>query len=273
MPPFRRLVVAGAACLLALPCGCAHKHADVETGSHLWADVSNRENQWKELVLRYQEATRRIDEYAVEMGKVEARLKEKKEALAAKRAELARTQGELAAATKDSDEAQAAAAAARQRAADAKRGAEEATKEEAGEDRRKTEIAARLEEKRRELKALDEQEADLKRRLAAAVDRAVVLRESTSGASPRVVRLTLNSVRRDGIVSVVAKGSDKLIVGDVAEVRRAGELVGKLTLIDEVLSAPTSSDAPAIYSARFEADREGLVPFLTDEIVCAPPDR
>lgn len=247
---------------------------DADVASQVWADASNRENQLKELVVRYQESSKRIDDYQIEMDKVDEQLRAKKTALADKRAELATAKQELAAATTEADAARTAAAAARQHAAESRRVVDDATKEASDLERRKSEVASRLEERRRELDALDKAEAEMKRKLAAAVDRAVVLRESTSGArGPRTVRLTLNSVRRDGIVSVVARGSDRLQIGDTADVRRDGAKVGKLTLIEAMISAPADSDGPAIYAARFEAEKDGVTPSLSDEITVETPER
>jgi hypothetical protein len=260
--------------VVAASFGCRQSRPDADYASQVWADASNRDNQLKELVVRYQESTKRIEDYQVEMDKVDHALRAKKEALAAKRVELAKTKEELAAATAESDAARAAAAAARQHAAESRKAVDEATKEVAELDKRKADTTARLEERRRELAALDKSERELKAKLAAAVDRAVVLRESTSGSStPRLVRLTLNSVRRDGVVSVVARGTDRLKIGDVAEVRRDGTRVGKLTLIEEMVAAAPDSDGPAIYAARFEAEQDGVTPSLTDEITAQPPDR
>jgi hypothetical protein len=261
-------------CALAAVGGCRSPHPSADEATELWADASNRENQLKQLVIRYQEAGKRIDDYQFELDKVEDKLRVRKEALAAKREELATANAEYEAAKKELDLAQTGAAAAKQHAAESRRQAEDAAAESADADRRKTEITARLTEKKHELDALEKAEAELKKKLAAAVDRAVVLREAVSGTeTPKIVRLTLNSVRRDGVVSVVAKGSDKLQIGDQAEVRRAGELVGKLTLVETMISAGPDSDAPVIYAARFEPEKEGVTPSLSDEITAVPPER
>lgn len=271
-PPRRAARALVFTALAAASCRSPHPSADEAT--ELWADASNRDNQLKQLVIRYQESSKRIDDYRSETEKVDAKLRDLKEKLGGKRDELASARAELEAATRELETARTGAAAARQHAAESRRLADEAAKEGAEQERRKNEILARLTEKRSELEALERAEGELKKKLAAAVDRAVVLRESTSGAgSSKQVRLTINSVRRDGVVSVVAKGSDKLQVGDVAEVRRQGERVGRLTLVDAMISAPADSDAPAIYAARFEAEKQGVTPSLSDEITVTPPDR
>lgn len=268
----RRRIVVSVALIAAAGCRAPHPSADEAT--ELWADASNRENQLKQLVIRYQETGTRIDEYQIEVDKVEDKLRAKKETLAAKREELAVASAEYEAAKKDLDLARTGAAAAKQHAAESRRQAEEAALSAAADDRRKSELLAALAERKKELEVLEKAEAELKRQLSAAVDRAVVLRESTSGSqSPPIVRLTLNSVRRDGFVSVVAKGSDKLRIGDKAEVRRSGELVGRLTLVETLISAAADSDAPVIYAARFEPEKEGVAPSLSDEITAARPDR
>ena len=260
--------------LLTSAAGCRSPHPSADEATELWADASNRENQLKQMVIRYQEAGQRIDEYQLEFDKVEAKLRAKKESLAAKREELAGASAEYEAAKKDLDLAQTGAAAAKQHAAESRRQADEANSTSAAVDQRKAELLANLDERKKELEVLEQAETELKRRLSAAVDRAVVLRESTSGAeAPPIVRLTLNSVRRDGVVSVVAKGSDKLRIGDKAEVRRSGELVGRLTLVETLIQAAADSDAPCIYAARFEPEKEGVAPSLSDEITAARPDR
>jgi hypothetical protein len=140
--------------------------------------------------------------------------------------------------------------------------------------RRHEELAARISERTREIEALEQSETDLKKKLADTVDRAVVLKESAGdAASRRVVRLTFNTVRRDGLVSVLAKGSDRLVVGDRADVRRFGELIGRVVLTEVMVAAPEDSDRPAVFAARFEAEREGAAPALTDEITAVPKPR